>query len=137
LSLLPAEEPDSIEERLAALARLGERTGEDLLSQVLTSFLNQGRRDLETLREALTRGDGAALAAAAHSLTGSAGILGATGLAVGCAELERLARQEDLAACEPLLPSVEQAWEGVAQRLRQSSPGFAANVVLRPAYNKC
>ena len=119
MSLPPAVGSDSIEERLAALGRLGERTGEDLLGQVVKSFFRQGARDLAILREALARGDVTAFAAAAHSLTGSAGILGATGLAVGCAELEQLARQEDLAACESRLPAVEQAWETVAQRLRQ------------------
>lgn len=122
MSLPPAAEPDSIEERLAALRRLGERTGEDLLGQVIKSFFHQGARDLDILREALTRGDGAAFAAAAHSLTGSAGILGATRLAVGCAELEQLARQEDLAACDSRLPAVEQAWQAVAQKLGQAPP---------------
>ncbi|MEO6196357.1 MAG: response regulator [Thermoanaerobaculia bacterium] len=114
---LPAVEPDRLEERLAALARLGEETGEDLLEQVVESFLQQGARDLGTMRQALTRGDGGALAAAAHSLAGSAGILGATGLAVASAGLEELARQGDLAACEPRLESAEQAYRSIARRL--------------------
>jgi CheY-like chemotaxis protein len=114
---LPAVESDHLEERLAALARLGEETGEDLLEQVVESFLQQGVRDLGTLRQALARGDGGALAAAAHSLAGSAGILGATGLAVASAELEELARRGDLAACEPRLEAVEQAYRSIARRL--------------------
>jgi CheY-like chemotaxis protein/HPt (histidine-containing phosphotransfer) domain-containing protein len=136
--LPPSEvESDAIEERLAALGRLGERTGEDLLGQVLESFLHQGARDLEALGRSLSRGDGAAFAAAAHSLAGSSGILGAAGLAVGCAELEKLARQENLAACESRLPAVEQAWQAVARRLQQVPSGAATNAALRPAYNKC
>lgn len=127
-------ESDAIEERLAALGRLGERTGENVLGQVLESFLHQGARDLGILRQALNRGDGTAFAAAAHSLAGSSGILGAAGLAVGCAELEKLARQEDLSACESRLPSVEQAWQAVARKLRQVP---AANAALRSGYNKC
>jgi CheY-like chemotaxis protein len=114
---LPAVESDRLEERLAALARLGEETGEDLLEQVVESFLQQGARDLGTLRQALARGDGGALAAAAHSLAGSAGILGATGLAVASAGLEELARQGNLAACEPRLEAVEQAYRSIARRL--------------------
>ncbi len=117
LRTLPAVESDRLEERLAALARLGEETGDDLLKQVVESFLQQGARDLGTLRQALARGDGGALAAAAHSLAGSAGILGATGLAVAAAGLEELARQGDLAACEPRLESVEQAYRSIARRL--------------------
>jgi CheY-like chemotaxis protein len=114
---LPAVESERLQERLAALARLGEETGEDLLEQVVESFLQQGARDLAAMRRALTSGDGNALAAAAHSLAGSAGILGATGLAVGSAGLEELARQGDLAACEPRLESVEQAYRSMARRL--------------------
>jgi CheY-like chemotaxis protein len=110
-------ELEVVEERLAALERLGEKTGEQVLAQVIASFLHQGEKDLETLRRALAHGDAAAFAAAAHSLAGSAGILGAARLAAGCAELETLARQEDLAACEPRIESVEQAYRGIAQRL--------------------
>jgi CheY-like chemotaxis protein len=111
------DEAEVLEERLAALERLGEKTGKQVLAQVITSFLHQGERDLETLRQALAHGDGTAFAAAAHSLAGSAGILGAARLAAGCAELETLARQEDLAACEPRIESVEQAYRWIAQRL--------------------
>lgn len=118
----PAEaaETDAIEERLAALARLSEKMGEDVLGQVVESFVQRGGRDLETLRETLARGDSLAFAAAAHSLAGSSGILGAAGLAVSCAELEKLARQENLAACESRLPAAEQAYQSIARRLRQA-----------------
>lgn len=135
---LPSEaDSHSIEERLAALGRLGERTGEDLLGQVRENFLQQGARDLEILRRSLALSDAPAFAAAAHSLAGSSGILGAAGLAMACAELEKMARQEDLAACESRLPSVEQAWQAVAPRLRRYSPGAAINTALRPTHNKC
>ena len=130
-------EPDSIGERLAALGRLGETTGEDVLGQVVESFLQRGERDVEALRLALARGDGGAFAAAAHSLAGSSGILGASGLAVSCAELERLARQDDLAACESRFAGVEQAYQAIARRLRQDSPAAAVNVAWRSTHNKC
>jgi HPt (histidine-containing phosphotransfer) domain-containing protein len=117
LQTLPAGESDHLEERLAALARLGAETGEELLEQVVESFLQQGARELAAMRRALTGGDGGALAAAAHSLAGSAGILGATGLATGCAGLEELARRGDLETCESRLGAVEQAYRSTAQRL--------------------
>lgn len=129
----PPAEAGALEERLKALARLGESTGEDLLAQVVESFLHQGARDLATLREALARGDGAAFAAAAHSLAGSSGILGATGLSVSCAGLEELARRGDLAACGPRLDPLEQAWRGVADRL----PGGTAQLRVETTHNKC
>jgi HPt (histidine-containing phosphotransfer) domain-containing protein len=117
----PAVESDPLAERLEALGRLGEQTGDDVLGQVVESFLHQGTEDLATLREALPRSDGAALAAAAHALAGSSGILGAAGLAAGCAELEELARRGDLAACASRLAAVEQAYRGVAERLSAGS----------------
>jgi CheY-like chemotaxis protein len=125
----PEDESEALEERLEALARLGEATGENLLAQVVESFLQRGAQDLATLREALEQGDGAALAAAAHSLAGSSGILGATGLSAGCAELEELARRGDLAACEPRREPVEQAWRRIAGRLHQHS--------VETTHNKC
>jgi CheY-like chemotaxis protein/HPt (histidine-containing phosphotransfer) domain-containing protein len=124
----PEEATGLLEERLEALERLGEATGEDVLAQVVESFLRQGAKDLAALREALARGDGAALAAAAHSLAGSSGILGAAGLATGCAELEELARRGDLAACGPRLEPIEEAWRRVAGRLSAGS----VNVSWRP-----
>jgi HPt (histidine-containing phosphotransfer) domain-containing protein len=111
------DEADVLKERLAALDRLGQRTGKQVLEQVISGFLHQGERDLEALRRGLAHGDGAAFAAAAHSLAGSAGILGAARLAAGCAELEVLARRGDLAACEARIESVEQAYRSIAQRL--------------------
>jgi CheY-like chemotaxis protein/HPt (histidine-containing phosphotransfer) domain-containing protein len=118
----PAADPatmdsSALEERLEALRRLGEKTGQEELGPVIECFLHQGAQDLQTIRGALTRGDGAAVAAAAHSLAGSSGILGAAGLATGCAELEELARRQDLLSCEPWLASVEQAYQEIARRL--------------------
>ena len=127
----PIIEPiiDPIEKRLEGLARLGAATGEDLLAQVVESFLEQGKKNLATLRETLARGDGAAFASAAHALAGSSGILGAAGLAAGCAELEALARQGDMAACGARLEPVEQAWRQVAGRIHQHS--------VETTHNKC
>lgn len=141
----PAAEHDTLEERLAALQRLGEKTGEEVLGQVVESFLHQGARSLETIRRALDRGDGAALATAAHSLAGNSGILGVAGLAVGCAELEEMARQQDLAACEARIESVEQAYRAIARRLSERLPKSGlpgglpeeANAPWRPTHNKC
>jgi CheY-like chemotaxis protein/HPt (histidine-containing phosphotransfer) domain-containing protein len=110
-------EAGMIEERLEALRRLGEKTGQEELGPVIESFLHQGAKDLQAIRQSLSRGDGAALAAAAHSLAGSAGILGAAGLATGCAELEELARREDLLSCEPRLVLLDQAYQEIARRL--------------------
>jgi CheY-like chemotaxis protein len=125
----PEEASDHLKERLEALARLGEATGEDVLAQVVKSFLQQGTKNLSTLREALARGDGVAFAAAAHSLAGSSGVLGAAKLAVGCAELEELARRGDLTACAPRLTFVEQNFRQIAGKIHQH--------FVETTHNKC
>ena len=114
--------PDSrdgerLDERLAALQRLGEKHGEAVLAQVVEAFLGQGARDLAAMAQALGEADGEAVAAAAHSLRGSSGILGAAELAARCAELEALARQGDLAACGPRLQVVEREYRAFEGRL--------------------
>jgi signal transduction histidine kinase/CheY-like chemotaxis protein len=116
-ALREALAPAGLEQRLAAIDSLGKATGEELRRQVVEAFLDRGASDLETLRQALAREDGAALAAAAHSLSGSSGILGAGDLAAACADLERLAGQGDLAAGAPLLETVERLYRAVAGRL--------------------
>jgi CheY-like chemotaxis protein len=115
----PAAAASLLAERLEALARLGEATGEDVLAQVAESFLQQGTKNLAVLRESLARDDGAAFAAAAHSLAGSSGVLGAVELSVGCAELEELSRRGDLASCGPRLPSIEKYFRQIVSNIHQ------------------
>jgi signal transduction histidine kinase/DNA-binding NarL/FixJ family response regulator len=113
----PPALPPLITERIAQLQRLGATTGEDVLAQVLKSFLGRGAEDLAAMAEALAREDGTALAAAAHSLGGSSGLLGALELARRCAELERFARNGDLAACASPLQAVLEGFREVAGQL--------------------
>jgi two-component system, sensor histidine kinase len=112
-----AREAARIAERLSSLQRLGEAQGEELRARIAEAFREHGAQDLETMRTALARGDGEAVAAAGHSLGGSAGVLGATTLATCCAELETLARQGDLAACAPRLQRVEREYRAFEERL--------------------
>ena len=108
---------ERIAERLAAVQRLGEAQGEELRTKLAEVFRERGARDLETLRDGLVRGDAEAVAAAGHSLAGSAGILGGATLAACCAEIESLARQGDLAACAPRLPALEREYRAFEGRL--------------------
>lgn len=111
---------ERIAERIAALQRLGETTGEDLLRQVVKSFLGRGARHLEAMAESLAREDGRAFADAAHSLAGTSGLLGALGLAERCVQLETLALTGNLQACEPTLQAARQEFRAVAAKLRAS-----------------
>ena len=62
------------------------------LQQVVATFLDRMPLVLTELRDAATRGDQAAILAAAHGLKGTSAMLGATALSVQCAELEHVAR---------------------------------------------
>ena len=113
----PEPAAESIEERLAALKALGDKTGEPVLAEVVGAFLQQGETDLAAMQRALPQGDGKTLGAAAHALAGSSAILGAADLAQCAGELARLARQGELAACVPRLAEVEEEFRVIAQRL--------------------
>lgn len=117
--LVRAETRDAgrIAERLAELQRLGETLGEPVVSPMVKAFLGRGAEDLEAMEKALARGDGEALAAAAHALGGSSGVFGAGALARRCAELNALARRGDLEACASPLQAVQLEFQEVARKL--------------------
>ena len=112
---------DALEERLGALERLGATTGEDMHRQVIEDFLQLSEDDLARMQRALAGRDGPGLTAAAHSLAGNSGILGATGLAADCVGLQaaarRLAEPEGPPACTSRLAAVERSYRALAARL--------------------
>jgi signal transduction histidine kinase/CheY-like chemotaxis protein/HPt (histidine-containing phosphotransfer) domain-containing protein len=73
---------------LAELRDLGARSGNDLVPELLTSFLGGAASKMAELDEAVTSGDVAAVRAAAHFLRGSSGSVGAALVARLAAELE-------------------------------------------------
>ncbi|HEX5740688.1 MAG TPA: response regulator [Pilimelia sp.] len=94
---------DGGERRAAVLARLADISGPEpppeevaLLRRIVDSFVGKTPDTVEALRDTVTRGDADAVAAAAHSLKGSAANLGAVRLSHLCADLERRARAGDL-----------------------------------------
>lgn len=115
------DETNGLAERLKTLkAHLA--GGDPDITQVIQAFLQQGEKDLATMHRALLQADGAALLEAAHSLTGSAGVLGANRLAESAGELATLARQGDLGACAALLPRIESDYQDAARRMSQPPP---------------
>jgi PAS domain S-box-containing protein len=98
---MPTEQ--GIKDRLAELRVSLPPVAGDLVSQVVTSFLNRAPTYLADLENTLARGDTAAFAAAAHSLNGAASNLGATAMADLCDALEMSVRGNDLDAAPALL----------------------------------
>ena len=84
-------------------------TGRALVGEIIDSFLGEMPRRLARLREALTAGDGEALAFAAHSLKGSRAQLGALRLAALSHAVELQGRSGSLVAAAALVDEVERA----------------------------
>ncbi len=113
----PSAGQDDIAARLAALRRLEEASGKKIVEDVKASFVARGTQGLEAIRNALAGSDGARAAAAAHSLVGSSGLLGATVLASLARDVEILAGQGDFDACAARLPGLEQEIQAVIRQL--------------------
>jgi HPt (histidine-containing phosphotransfer) domain-containing protein len=105
-------------ETLAALGRLGQRNGDDLLGEVVASFLERGPRWLAEICRALTTGDVGSLALAAHDLAGAASVLGVGFLGQQAVEVEALARRGEIDTVGERLPSLLAAWERAEMELR-------------------
>jgi CheY-like chemotaxis protein len=108
--------PD-LEERIETLRRLESLSGTKVVEEVTASFRDRGTKSLEAIRTALGHGAGTEIATEAHSLVGSAGLLGALDLAAKARELEILARQGHLDACAERFPALEEAFAEAVRRL--------------------
>jgi CheY-like chemotaxis protein len=76
---------------------------EEFLFELSNMFLEQNPAMLAAVEKALSRGDGHALRRAAHSLKGSAQVIGGRATAAAALRLEKLGRSEDFAAARPAL----------------------------------
>ncbi len=98
---------------LSGLRELREPGEPDPVSELIDLFLDDAPARLRTIKTALVKPDKRTLKDAAHSLKGSANNLGARPLARFCADLERLASEEDVAGARNLLPHVTDEFERV------------------------
>ncbi len=109
----------SVLEDLSGLQREGEP---DILVRLSSMFLDEAPPRMVTMREAVKRGDARALEEAAHALNGSCANLGARGMEVLCADLEKLARAEDLRGASNLLTRLEVEFERFGAALEAELP---------------
>jgi signal transduction histidine kinase/DNA-binding response OmpR family regulator len=86
------------------VAKLHVLAGEgELLADLGRLFDGEAVNRISTMREAVSKGESASLAAAAHALKSSAASLGALQVAASCGYLETLGRAGDLSAVEELV----------------------------------
>jgi HPt (histidine-containing phosphotransfer) domain-containing protein len=117
----PLRRPEAVDE--GVLANLKELAGDDreFLPRIVREFFAHADRAVASLRQAALRRDAAEVRFTAHGLKGSAGSLGARGLAALCADLETRARTD---ALDDAVPAVE-AIAAEAQRVRARLAPFA------------
>jgi HPt (histidine-containing phosphotransfer) domain-containing protein len=128
-SLSPTNNPEntvidwSVLDAFAAFRKPG---GQDPRVRLMNVYLQSSPSLLETLRAALTAGDAAALAKAAHSLKSSSSGVGATGFGGVCAALEMLGRTNALQDAPALLEKAEKEFTAVCAAFRQALREFGA-----------
>ncbi len=106
--------------RLAMLRRVG---GDKLVRELIDLLLEGAPARLEAARAALAAGDAAGVARAAHSLTSSAGTLGAAEMQAAALLLERAA-DNGLGDLADLLVGLEAAWGRAREMLAETKRGL-------------
>jgi HPt (histidine-containing phosphotransfer) domain-containing protein len=114
-------QPDPMDARLAQLRRVG---GDRLIAELIDLFFKTAPPRLEAIRAGVEGGDAAAAARAAHSLTSSAGNLGAAELQGLAADLEQQAAAGSAAALPELLRRLEESWARTRESLAASRQGL-------------
>ena len=84
-----------------------------LAAQVLEMFLQDTSARLGALRDAIGRRDGDATYRVAHTMQGSAAMVGAASVAQSCAELAAAARSESFDRCEALATELVASFEAI------------------------
>jgi two-component system, sensor histidine kinase and response regulator len=102
---------------IAGLRELREPNQPDPLKELIDLFLRDARPRLQKMEAALVDKDSAKLAAAAHSLKGSASNLGARRLSSLCATLENQAKSGDLPEAANILLDVKSEFDLVEETL--------------------
>jgi CheY-like chemotaxis protein len=105
-------------------ADLLERVGGDaeLADEIIRIFIEEYPRQLAAVREAVTRGDAAAIVREAHAFKGASRSAGAGAIGDVCGALESAGRDGRVADARALLPALERAVEALAGLDRPSIP---------------
>jgi signal transduction histidine kinase/CheY-like chemotaxis protein/HPt (histidine-containing phosphotransfer) domain-containing protein len=103
--------------RLEHLKELSKRTDQNMFFRLLTMFLEDAPARIRKMRDSLAQGDAEGVFAAAHSLKGLSGNLGAMTMMNLSQDLQALGQQGNLTGVEELLGRVESEFQAVRQTL--------------------
>lgn len=104
------------------LDRLGVAAGEDLMGQLAALFLSDAEARMAALRQAMARGDAAAVVRSAHTLSGASANVGASALARLCSTLAADGAVGDLGGGDALLDALADELGRVRQALGSAIP---------------
>jgi HPt (histidine-containing phosphotransfer) domain-containing protein len=86
---------------------------EEFMIELIDLFLSDMPSQIEWLRRGAGQADPCEVKRAAHRIRGAAGNVGAERLSGLCADLERVAGEQELPPLGDLLGNVEQEWEQI------------------------
>jgi HPt (histidine-containing phosphotransfer) domain-containing protein len=113
--------PDKVD-RDALLEGFGGRA--DLLKHVVEVFLEDAPATLARVKQAIEAGNGAEVAAGAHSLKGSVGLFSQGQAFEGARRLEQIGKSGDLSQAEAVRAEVEESVSRVTTELRTLLDGL-------------
>lgn len=110
-------------QQLEELRELAEETGDPaFLARLVDQYLQDAASRVAELKEATSRQDAPALAAAAHALKGGSATMGAVGVAALCAVVEAAGRRGELPGLDELA-QVSAELQVAAAALQAQAPG--------------
>ena len=112
--------PDLAIEILQHLRRFEANGSPGFAAQVLEVFLRDAAIRLACLRDATASRDGGTVRRVAHTLQGSAAMVGSPQVARQCAELAEAARAGEFAECEVILTALEANFQAIHRAVRLS-----------------
>ncbi|MEN8176992.1 MAG: response regulator [Pseudomonadota bacterium] len=119
---LPAEGVLDLRQ-LDQLRELGNQSGRDVLGKAIGHYLQQTPGDATQLQTALEAQDANTLRRIAHSLKSGSANLGAKNFSLQCAELEKLAWEEELEQASVVLEKLQRALPAVLTALQEVTTG--------------
>lgn len=111
-----ASRPIDVRRLRQALVDLGAGA---VFRELIGVFLHDTPERLAALRRAASAGDARGVKSVAHTIKGTCGYLGATGLVALCKEVELLSQSGAVAAAEPVLEQLEAEFQRVQAALER------------------
>ena len=104
---------------LDSLTALPHADNQDLVNQVVQTYINSSMDLMTRLGEAIDRADAECIRSAAHSLKSSSANVGATALAELCASMENATRRSDRATAATLQRQLQEEYPRVIEALKK------------------